>query len=202
MRIKLSIVAGVISFTVAGIAAAAQSTSIFTSSANPLSTIGELVATSLWDANNPDAKTVTAATTANFVATVKPGKILSSAFSSLPNSQIKTIPSVNLQAPDFTQINSIETVGDSGSPENNNITGGSSNNSFSGVSGGGVNWGSASSTKLYYFPGTLTGVSSSGGLPVTGSVPEPGEWLQMILGFGLVGIFAIYRKQKIIFEDA
>jgi len=198
MRIKLSIVAGVISFTVAGIAAAAQSTSIFTSSANPLSTIGELVATSLWDANTSEAKPLTVAKTAAPVATAKFGKILSASFSSLPNSQSTSIPSVNLQAADFNPISSIDTIGDSGSPENNNITSGSSNNSFSGVSGGGVNWGSASSTKLYYFPGTLTGGSSSGGLPGTGSVPstpEPGEWLQMILGFGLVGMFAIRRKR-------
>jgi len=194
MRIKLPIVAGVVSLTVAGIAAAAQGTSVFTSSANPLSTIGELVATSLWDANNPDAKPVTTATTTNFVAAVKPGKILPSSFPSVSGNQIKTIPGVNLQAPDFTQINSIETVGDSGSPENNNTTGGNSNNSVAGVGGGGVNWGSASVTKLYYFPGTTTGGTGSVNLPVP-SAPEPGEWLQMILGFGLVGMFAICRKR-------
>jgi len=207
MRIKLPIVAGVLSFTVAGIAAAAQGTSIFTSSANPLSTIGELVATSLWDANNSDAKPITTAPTTNHIAIATFGKIQTSALPSLPNKQSTYIPSANSQAPDFSPINSNETVGDSGRPENNNITGGNSNSFVAGVGGGGVNWGSVPVTKLYYYPGTSTGGTGTVGLPgitlsgvaITTSVPaapEPGEWLQMIFGFGLVGVFAIHRKQN------
>jgi hypothetical protein len=206
MRIKLSIVAGVVSLTVAGIAAAAQGTSIFTSSANPLSTIGELVATSLWDANNSDAKPITITPTTHHVAIVTFGNLQASKIPSLPNNQSTYIPSVNLQAYEFSTINSNDTVGDSGSSENNNITGGNSNNFSAGVGGGGVNWGSAPVTKLYYYPGSSIGgtgsdlsgvaVTSSTNIALVPSTPEPGEWLQMILGFGLVGIFAIHRKHN------
>ena len=62
MRIKLSILTGAVAFTIAGIAVAAQGSSIFTSSTNPFSTIGEMVSTSLWDAFVTDDKTLVANT--------------------------------------------------------------------------------------------------------------------------------------------
>jgi hypothetical protein len=51
---------------------------------------------------------------------------------------------------------------------------------------------SGSSYELY---GTVNGVEGSYTLSITAAVPEPGTWLMMILGFGVVGV-ALRRKQR------
>jgi hypothetical protein len=232
MRIKLPILIGAVGLTIAGIAVAAQGNSIFTSSANPLSTIGEMISTSLWDTDASDSKPVAADTTGkhfNIAATF--GKMLSNTFSSLPISQSTYVPSEHFEMPDYNPIDSNQTVGDFGNSENGNVIDGSSGNSF--VSGGGSNWGtvpskgsvSSSGGVLFFnFPGISfnggpggsygTGLgstlipatwtlSSNGTLTysVTGlsisPAPEPGEWMLMLLGFGLVGFIGTLRKQKI-----
>jgi len=230
MRIKLPILIGAVGLTITGIAVAAQGNSIFTSSANPLSTIGEMISTSLWDTDASDSKPVAADTTGkhfNIAATF--GKMLSNTFSSLPISQSTYVPSEHFEMPDYNPIDSNQTVGDFGNSENGNVIDGSSGNSF--VSGGGSNWGtvpskgsvSSSSGGLFFFPGIFnsgSGGSSGTGLgstfiPATWTLssngtltysvnglsvspaPEPGEWMLMLLGFGLVGFIGTRRKQKI-----
>ncbi len=271
MRIKLPILTGAIAFTIAGIAVAAPGKAFFSSTSNVLSTISEMVSTSMWDAN-ADTKPVAASTIgkhSNIVATV--GQILHNTSANLPVSQSTYVPGASLQAMDYGTINSNPTVVDYGYSGNDNVVNSNSGNSF--VGGGGSNWGTVPIKGAatngsppsggwwvpcgyggYYCGGGLGGSSggglggssggglggssggglggssggglggsSGGGLgstfspatftlssngtltySVTGGspvapVPELGEWLLMLLGFGVVGYVAILRKQKMAF---
>lgn len=61
-------------------------------------------------------------------------------------------------------------------------------------------FGSLSNAILYLKPKATDGDSGFGGSPdqggVSGAVPEPSVWIQMILGFGLVGFYRRRQQQK------
>ena len=78
------------------------------------------------------------------------------------------------------------------------IPGGSFNGGLGGTSGGGIGLGPAFTPSTWTLSSNGTLTYSVAALTVS-PAPELGEWLLMLLGFGLVGFYATLRKQKIAF---
>ena len=213
MRIKLSILTGAVAFTVAGIAVASQDKALF-SSHNPLSTISDLVSTSLWSPPASDSAPETDNSKNKSIHAIAPsGQILRNISLDQPTNNSTYVPGTNFQTPDNNPNNSNQTI-EYGYSGNDNVISGSSGNSFMGGLGGGSNWVPISKAPkgatpnsgggLYQFPGIMA-LSSNGTLTYTvaaltvSPAPEPGEWLLMLAGFGLVGFMARFRKQTAAF---
>jgi len=202
MRLKLtiSLLAGAVAFSIAGFAIASPGKSIIDSGVNALSTIGNLVSTSLWNTHESAHATHSepVATNAKHISIIPPSGQVSLNLSSTQSERHYTdLPGINLPLPNITP--SVE-----GYTGKNDFVIGDSRNTFVGELGDVPHWGSlpgapSGGVPNNYIPGTEIGpgISKIDQTPISASpTPEPGEWILMLLGLGLVGYVTKLRKQK------
>jgi hypothetical protein len=194
------ILAGAVAFIVAGVAIAGQGKIPFTSEANSTPNIEGAAPPTLWNVVAADiGQEIDSTKSYSILAATTTGQILSDISTKNSLSTSTYLPTENSHVVNITSVNTNQIVDGSGYAVNNSLFISSFNDGLGGNTNGDIlsalvgQFENANGSTWGYLTWAPTGNLT---YPVV-AVPEPDEWLLMLLGVGLVGLIASHRKQKV-----